>query len=144
MFSNASTVFLVVFFLVFILLVLASAWLWGRGWFIVTLAALGGALVSSEVGGKEAPLDVHRLLEIGGLLLLFLVFSYFVGSRHLTKTKWSDMTYQSHAALVRYLNESRLTSPFATAMRAMGPVLLVLVLLYAGVAAWAKLTGRIS
>ena len=128
----------------FIFLVWASAWLWGRIWFAITMASLAGVLVASEFVGIGAQSEVKRLFSLSGLALFFVMAFYFLGSRYITRTRLSDLTYQSHEALVRYIDDNQLSSPFARLMRRMGPVLLTLALIYAGFAAWAMFTGRLE
>ena len=67
----------------FIFLVWASAWLWGRIWFAITMASLAGVLVASEFVGIGAQSEVKRLFSLSGLALFFVMAFYFLGTRYI-------------------------------------------------------------
>ena len=133
-----------VFLAVFLVLVWTSAWLKGLGWFVATLGALAAAIVSLELTSHATESALDLWIRLGALTLLFGFFFYFLGARYITGTSVRDMTYQSHGALTRFIDENRLSSPLATVLRVLGPLLLGVATIYAGFLAWAKFSGVIQ
>lgn len=122
----------------------ASAWLKGRAWFIAILVTSGVGLLLLNLGIAAPDNEFERWLGMGGTLLIYAVFCYVIAARHLTRTRVMDITYQSHEAVVRFIDECGDTSFFANTMRRAGPVLLVAMVAFAAVAIWAKSAGKLS
>lgn len=142
--GSAENLLVAAFITVFLLLAWTSAWLSGRAWFIATVGALAGGLSCAAIPIIVGEVGLNRWLGLGGLLMSFLVAFYFVGMRYITQTRVRDMTYHSHEALVQFIDENGLASPFARIMRRMGPALLVFFLLFGVIAAWGKITGALK
>jgi len=110
----------------FVVLMLLSAWLRGVGAFVLMvfcLVAGFGALTFEALQTQQGVLLSTTLLLYAGVSGgLF----YIVGGRYLTQTPWSDLTYQSRDALIRYIRENEVESPLATVLRLLGPALMVL------------------
>lgn len=115
-----------------------SSWLKGRAWFVATVVSLATSLVSLEWNSQRTAWDTALIVFV------FFGFFYFIGIRYITQTSVLDMTFHSHDALVRFIDESGDTSVFALVMRKMGPVLFASLLIFGAVAAWAKYTGALE
>ena len=130
--------------LIFFALISTSSWLKGRAWFIATLIVLAASLASFEWGDPLLNSRVEIWLARAMLVYVFFGVSYVIGGRYITKTEVLDITYQSHEELVRFIDESGDTSPFARFMRNMGPVLFAVLLIFGAVLVWAKFTGVVA
>ena len=127
-----------------IVMVWRSVWLKGRVWFIATVSLLGLALLALEWNIKLSTSALQVLLEVGGIALGYAVIFYLVAGRYLTMTPITDVTFQSHDSLVKFIDDSGDTSLLSKIMRRAGPWLLVAVLAYGLVVAWAKFTGAVD
>ena len=128
---------------VFLVLVCTSSWLKGRTWFIATVVVLAASLVAVEWDSQPAASQIEFWLTFGWLVFVFLCVFYVIGGRYLTNTEAMDITYQSHDALVRFIEESGDSSLFARIMRRMGPMLFALLLLLGAIVVWAKISGAL-
>jgi predicted neutral ceramidase superfamily lipid hydrolase len=111
-------------FVAFFGLIYTSSWLRGSRWFSATMLCLAGAFTLLVVEELRGGLTVKA-----GLLLLFFawVFAflfYVLGAHHVTRTRLLDLTYNSHPALVEFLQQNQVSSPLASTLRAM-PIVLV-------------------
>jgi len=128
----------------FCVLVAASVWLKGSGAFlatVLTLFAMFGVLAVDTVS-KES--GIVLALSLFMYFLLTGMFFYVVGGRYLTQTSVHDLTYQSHSALVGFIEDNDISSPLARVLRVLGPALLVGVLVIGVVAFWAKSSGVVT
>jgi hypothetical protein len=62
----------------------------------------------------------------------------------IAETSVHDLTYQSHSALVGFIEDNAISSPLARVLRVLGPALLVGVLVIGVVAFWAKSSGVVT
>ncbi len=132
------------FTVAFVLLAWSSAWLKGRAWFGATIGSLAAALLSLEASPPLGKPGIEGWLELGGLALMFCGLTYVIAGRYITGTTVLDITYQSHQALVAYLNEKQDKSLVALIMRRAGPLLMLALIIYGLVIAWAKFTGAVK
>lgn len=128
----------------FCVLVYVSAWLKGAGAFLITVGALFATFGVLAIEAISTEKGVLLALSLFAYVLLSGMFFYFVGGRYLTQTPVQDLTYQSHTALVRFIEENSIASPLAALLRVLGPILLVGMLLFAIVALWAKSNGSVT
>ena len=127
----------------FLGLVYSSAWLRGAGWFLATVLSIAVAIATISGGPLVRESGIRFWAGALGALMLFGFFFYWVSARYITRTRMLDLTYGSHDALMRYIDERQLQTPLARALRVLGPVLLaaVAVLTVLAVAIQFKLTG---
>ena len=125
-------------------LVWTSSWLKGRAWFVATVLVLASSLVALEWDSPQPTSTLDLWLTRGGLSFVFLSFFYLIGGRFITATAVTDMTYQSHEALSRFIDASGDNSLFARILRNMGPALFVALLLFGVVVVLAKFTGAVE
>lgn len=124
-----------------IVLVWVSAWLKGRTWFLATVGIMAASVIVLERSGTEPQSDIYLWATRMGLVLFFLVFCYVVAGRYLTGTSIQDLTYNSHHALVKYIDDSGDISLFARVIRMAGPLLFIIGVAFAAFLVWAKFTG---
>src|SRR4051812_29710433 len=112
-------------FLAFLALAYPSAWLHGPRGFLVTIGTLAGSLAAFCADSLRSQSGASLWFALAIYALVFLFLFYLIGGKYLTRTKLLDMTYQSHPALLTYFAEHQINSALATALRILGPTLLV-------------------
>ena len=131
-------------FMAFVVMAWTSLWLRGRLWFGAMMATLGAGLVILEWDVDRLTFGVKSWLEVVGLILFYALACYFVAGRYLTSTSVGDLTFQSHDALAKFIDENGETSLLSRIMRRAGPWLFAAFLIFAGFVAWAKYSGAIE
>lgn len=131
----------IAFFLAFLVLTYVSCWLYGLRWFVLTVATLACTFTALAAEVVATTSGIKLWLTIAILTWVFGAIFYLITIRYLTHTKLLDITYQSHEALRKFIDERGIASPLATVIRVLGPILLAGIVILGGLGVLAKNNG---